>query len=65
MRMPGFSTTTNCPRTGRTDGSGTRVRAPSPAQLTTTGAGTRARPVTSRVSTVPPALCNRSRSQGR
>ncbi|CAM5453863.1 hypothetical protein SVIOM342S_09086 [Streptomyces violaceorubidus] len=28
--MPGFSTTTSCPRTGRTAGSGTSSRAPRP-----------------------------------
>ena len=59
--IPGFSTTTNCPRTGRTDGSGTSSRAPSPVQLTTTrAASTAARSVTVRVSTVPPAATNRS-----
>ena len=38
VSIPGFSTTTSCPRTGRTDGSGTSSRAASPVQLTTTGA---------------------------
>ena len=63
--MPGFSTTTNCPRTGRTDASGTSSRAPSPVQLTTTGASTSAKEATVRVSITPPAARNRSRSHGR
>ncbi|CAM5714940.1 hypothetical protein SVIOM342S_04417 [Streptomyces violaceorubidus] len=63
--MPGFSTTTSCPRTGRTAGSGTSSRAPRPVQLTTTGASASARSLTARSSTVPPAATSRSRSHGR
>jgi hypothetical protein len=65
VRIPGFSTTTNWPRTGRTDASGTRLRAPSPVQLTTTGASASAKEDTVRVSITPPAARNRSRSHGR
>ena len=52
--MPGFSTTTTCPRTGTSDSSGTSERAPIPVQLTTTGAATDSSDVTVRASTVPP-----------
>lgn len=61
VRIPGFSTTTSCPRTGRTAGSGTSSRAARPVQFTTTGASASARSATARVSTVPPAAVNRSR----
>ena len=52
--MPGFSTTTTCPRTGTTDSSGTSARAPIPVQFTTTGASTEASDGTVAYSTVPP-----------
>ena len=53
--MPGFSTTTTCPRTGTTDSSGTRSRAPLPVQFTTTGAATAASDATVSTVTEPPS----------
>src|ERR1700722_15702372 len=52
--MPGFSTTTTCPRTGTSASSGTSERAPIPVQLTTTGAATESSDVTVCAVTVPP-----------
>ncbi len=67
--MPGLRTTTTWPRTGTTSGSGTRSRAPTPVQFTTTGASSddagdsRDRggsDVTAETSTVPPAASYRA-----
>src|ERR1700743_1864377 len=52
--MPGFSTTTTCPRTGISDSSGTRARAPVPVQFTTRGAATSASDVTVPAAPAPP-----------
>jgi hypothetical protein len=63
--MPGFSTTTTCPRTGYTDGSGTRSRAPIPVQFTMTGASIAASDVTGETSIVPPRAPYRVRRYSR
>ncbi|HEU0317772.1 MAG TPA: hypothetical protein VFR49_10610 [Solirubrobacteraceae bacterium] len=57
--MPGFSTTTTCPRTGTRSASGTSERAAIPVQLTTTGAATDASDATVPAVTVPPWPANR------
>jgi len=57
--MPGFRTTTTCPRTGTTAGSGTSDRAPTPVQFTTTGAPGPDSEATGSISIEPPSDSNR------
>ena len=53
--MPGFFTTTTCPRTGTTAGSGTSDRAPTPVQFTTTAASGDDSDVTGSIAIEPPS----------
>ena len=59
--MPGLRTTTTWPRTGTTEGSGTRSRAPTPVQFTTTGAASDASDATGSIAMDPPAASYRAR----